>query len=160
MSTALAAVPVVRSRLRIRRRADNCTLSGGLDEAFDADGKLLPNTDTSSNVVPFHGRHPFGLHAKQVEAVTLLVGGMLGKEVAEALDVAEETICRWRKKPEFQAFLQAMLAERVQAARIGLLALTQDCIEQLRCLIHGGNELVSLRAIELVLSTVHKGNMN
>jgi hypothetical protein len=76
--------------------------------------------------------------------------------VAEALDIAEETVCRWRKKPEFKDFMHSMLAERVQAARIGPLALTQDCIEQLRCLIHGGNELVSLRAIELVLSTVHK----
>jgi hypothetical protein len=157
MSTAIAVASVASpQRLRIRRRADVCTIPGGLDEVFDADGKRRVGTDTASNIVPLHDRHPHGLHPKQVQAATLLVGGMLGKDVAQALDIAEETVCRWRKKPEFQDFMQSMLAERVHAARIGLLSLTQDCIEQLRCLIHGGNELVSLRAIELVLGIVHR----
>jgi len=76
-----------------------------------------------------------------VQAATLLVGGMLGTELAQALDIAEQTVCRWRKKPEFQYLMQSMLAERVHAARTDLLALTQDCIEQLRCLIHGAASL-------------------
>ncbi len=54
----------------------------------------------------------------------------------------------------FQALMQSLLAERMEAARLGMLSLAQDCIEELRCLIHGGSDVVRLKAIELLLGTL------
>jgi hypothetical protein len=146
---------------RHRPRADECTkLPGGLDEVFGSDadptGQQLAIAALGVMRVGAgsDGRKP--LAVRQIEAATMLVNGVLGKEVAERLDVAEETISRWRQRPEFQHLMQSLLAERLDAARMGLLSLAQDSVEELRCLIHGGSDMVRLKAIELLLGTLAK----
>jgi hypothetical protein len=147
---------------RNRSRADECTeLPDGRDEVVGDDGDPSGRDITVAAVgivAQVHAcngsRKP--LAVRQIEAATLLVNGVLGKEVAERLDIAEETVSRWRQRPEFQRLMQSLLAERLDAARMGLLALAQDSVEELRCLIHGGSDMVRLKAIELLLGTLAK----
>ena len=48
-------------------------------------------------------RKPETVSPKQMDGATLLVSGMLGfgKDVAQVLDVADETISRWRRRAAF-----------------------------------------------------------
>jgi hypothetical protein len=148
--------------MRSRSRADNCTELGSDPDqvvAVDVDPVGRAITVAALSVEgQFHERngHRKPLAVKHVEAATMLVNGVLGKEVAERLDVAEETVSRWRQRPEFQRLMQSLLAERLEAARMGLLSLAQDSVEELRCLIHGGSDMVRLKAIELLLGTLAK----
>jgi hypothetical protein len=152
--------------IRNRSSADVCTkLPGGFDDVVGDDADQ--SSHESSHEVAFAAvgimtqvhagtgnRKP--LAVRQMDAATMLVNGVLGKEVAHRLDVAEETISRWRRRPEFQQLMQSLLADRLDAARMGLVALAQDSVEELRCLIHGGNDMVRLKAIELLLGTLAK----
>ena len=92
-----------------------------------------------------------GLRPKQLDAAVLLIGGMIAKDVAQALGVAEETVSRWRARREFQEVMQGLLQERYDATRMAMVSLAQDAVEELRCLIHGSSDMTRLRAIELVL---------
>jgi len=49
------------------------------------------------------------LNNNQLIAVQLVVQGKPGKFISEHLNVAEETISRWRKKPEFIASVNGIL---------------------------------------------------
>ena len=49
------------------------------------------------------------LNNNQLIAVQLVAQGKTGKFISEHLNVAEETISRWRKKPEFIASVNVML---------------------------------------------------
>ena len=51
------------------------------------------------------------LNENQLLATHLVAIGKSGKQIAGELSVAEETISRWRKLPEFQAEVNAMLLE-------------------------------------------------
>ena len=49
------------------------------------------------------------LNNNQLIAVQLVAQGKTGKFISEHLNVAEETISRWRKKPEFIASVNGLL---------------------------------------------------
>lgn len=49
------------------------------------------------------------LNSNQLIAVQLIAQGKTGKSISEHLNVAEETISRWRKKPEFIASANRIL---------------------------------------------------
>ena len=49
------------------------------------------------------------LNNNQLIAVQLVAQGKTGKFISEHLNVAQETISRWRKKPEFIASVNVML---------------------------------------------------
>ena len=49
------------------------------------------------------------LNNNQLIAVQLVAQGKTGKFISEHLNVAEETISRWRKKPEFIASVNGIL---------------------------------------------------
>ena len=51
------------------------------------------------------------LKENQLLATHLVVIGKSGKQIAVELSVAEETISRWKKLPEFQAEVNAILLE-------------------------------------------------
>ena len=51
------------------------------------------------------------LNENQLLATHLVAIGKSGKQIAEKLSVAEETISRWKKLPEFQAEVNAILLE-------------------------------------------------
>ena len=92
------------------------------------------------------------LPPRQIDAAVLLIGGMIAKDVAQALGVSQETVSRWRARQDFQDVMQALLQERYAATRMAMVSLAQDAVEELRCLIHGSNDMTRLRAIELVLN--------
>lgn len=94
------------------------------------------------------------LSPRHVRAATLLVQGRQGKEVAIALNVAEETISRWRHRPEFQALMRQLLQETVDATRLGIVSLCAESIDHLRGLVRSFNDDTSLKAITLVLGKV------
>ena len=49
------------------------------------------------------------LNNNQLIAVQLVAQGKTGKFISQHLNVAEETISRWRKKPEFIASVNVLL---------------------------------------------------
>ena len=51
------------------------------------------------------------LNENQLLAILLVAIGKSGKQIAEELSLAEETISRWKKLPEFQAEVNAILLE-------------------------------------------------
>ena len=91
------------------------------------------------------------LRPKQVLAATLLVQGQQGRQVAKALNVTEETVSRWRHRPEFQALMRELLREHVASVQLGMIALTGEAIGQLHNLVHAFSDTVSLKACALVL---------
>jgi len=52
-----------------------------------------------------------GLTDQQREGARLAAAGWRGIDIAEHLDVAPETVSRWRKKPEYVAAIEAILSE-------------------------------------------------
>jgi len=92
------------------------------------------------------------LAPRQVLAATMLVEGRRGRDVAKALNVSEETVSRWRHRPEFEALTRELLRQHVDAVRLGLIALTGEAIGQLHNLINGFSDRISLQACALVLN--------
>lgn len=52
-----------------------------------------------------------GLTDQQREGARLAATGWRGVDIAEHLGVAQETVSRWRKKPEYVAAIEAILSE-------------------------------------------------
>ena len=51
------------------------------------------------------------LKENQLLAIPLVAQGVSGKEIAEQLSVAKETVSRWKQLPEFQARVNSILME-------------------------------------------------
>jgi hypothetical protein len=169
MSATHAAQLILAKPLGTRRcDVEVQPLRGSLDEVFGDRARAVARPvgrriDGTTAIVGVVARVPQStvaqraLHPRQMDAAALLVGGMLVKNVAQALGVAEETVTRWKRRPDFQAAMKSMLQERLAATQMAMVSLCQDAVEELRCLIHGSNDMTRLRAIELVLGTVSRG---
>lgn len=94
------------------------------------------------------------LSPRQVLAAQMLAQGRRGIEVAKALNLSEETVSRWRQRPEFQALMRQLLQETIDATRLGIVSLCAESIEHLRGLVRSFNDETSLKAITLILSRV------
>jgi transcriptional regulator with XRE-family HTH domain len=71
------------------------------------------------------------INKNQFLAVQMLAAGKSGKAVAEALNVAPETISRWQQLPQFKSHLNATLWELKRATGkrlVGLIATAVDAI--------------------------------
>lgn len=76
------------------------------------------------------------LSPQQHQAALLLAEGRAGREVAEALEVAPETISRWKQLPEFEVVINGCLVEARDAARLKLRTLASRAVavfEELLC---------------------------
>ncbi len=51
------------------------------------------------------------LKENQIIATQKIAMGLSNRQIAKELNVAEETICRWKQTPEFQAEVNAILLE-------------------------------------------------
>ena len=51
------------------------------------------------------------LKENQIIATQKVAMGLTNRQIAKELNVAEETICRWKQTPEFQAGVNAILLE-------------------------------------------------
>ena len=73
------------------------------------------------------------LNNNQLIAVQLVAQGKTGKFISEHLNVAEETISRWRKKPEFIASVNVMLnqlRDSTQQKMRNILHLSLEVLEK------------------------------
>ena len=73
------------------------------------------------------------LNNNQLIAVQLIAQGRTGKFISEHLNVAEETISRWRKKPEFIASVNVMLnqlRDSTQQKMRNILFLSLEILEK------------------------------
>jgi hypothetical protein len=60
------------------------------------------------------------LSDKQVIAVTLLASGRTARSVAAEIRVTPQTICAWRKNPDFVAAVNSCQRETIESARVAL----------------------------------------
>ena len=73
------------------------------------------------------------LNNNQLIAVQLVAQGKTGKFISEHLNVAQETISRWRKKPEFMASVNVMLnqlRDSTQQKMRNILFLSLEILEK------------------------------
>ena len=73
------------------------------------------------------------LNNNQLIAVQLVAQGKTGKFISEHLNVAEETVSRWRKKPEFIASVNVMLnqlRDSTQQKMRNILFLSLEILEK------------------------------
>ena len=71
------------------------------------------------------------LKENQLLAIPLVAQGVSGREIAEQLSVAEETISRWKQTPEFQAGVNAILLECREIAKQRLRNLLTNSLDLL-----------------------------
>jgi uncharacterized protein YjcR len=77
------------------------------------------------------------LSDKQRRAAQLLVGGMIGREVAVQVQVTPETISTWKKSHHFQAYANALRNESLQATIDAIRGKCFKAVETLGTLAEG-----------------------
>ena len=69
------------------------------------------------------------LNENQLLAIPLVAQGVSGKNVAKKIQVTEETVSRWKKLPEFQAEVNALLKECREETQHKLRSLVNTALE-------------------------------
>ena len=69
------------------------------------------------------------LNENQLLAIPLVAQGVSGKNVAKKIQVTEETVSRWKKLPEFQAEVNALLKECRDETQYKLRSLVNTALE-------------------------------
>ena len=72
------------------------------------------------------------LNENQLLAIPLVAQGVSGKDIANKLNVAKETISRWKKNPEFQAEVNKLLKEYREETQHKLRSLINLALEVVR----------------------------
>ena len=72
------------------------------------------------------------LNENQLLAIPLVARGVSGKDIANKLNVAKETISRWKKIPEFQAEVNKLLKEYREETQHKLRSLINIALEVVR----------------------------
>ena len=72
------------------------------------------------------------LNENQLLAIPLIAQGVSGKDIANKLNVAKETISRWKKIPEFQAEVNKLLKEYREETQHKLRSLVNIALEVVR----------------------------
>ena len=95
------------------------------------------------------------LTPSQVRAAGMLATGMRAREVSKELKVAPETVSRWRQTtPEFEALINLLLQETIDATRAGLHDLSAQATVELGKLLKSKCEATRIKAIQLIFDTV------
>ena len=71
------------------------------------------------------------LKENQIIATQKVAMGLTNRQIAKELNVAEETICRWKQTPEFQAGVNAILLECREIAKQRLRNLLTNSLDLL-----------------------------
>jgi transcriptional regulator len=93
-----------------------------------------------------------GLTDQQCEGARLAATGWRGVDIADHLDVASETVSRWRKKAEYIAAIEAILSEvrsEVAGRMVELADKALDVIDE--TLDHAYDRSLKLRAAVALL---------
>ena len=72
------------------------------------------------------------LYQNQLLAIPLVAQGVSGKNVAKKIQVTEETVSRWKKLPEFQAEVNALLKECRDETQHKLRSLVNTALEVIK----------------------------
>ena len=72
------------------------------------------------------------LNENQLLAIPLVAQGVSGKNVAKKIQVTEETVSRWKKLPEFQAEVNALLKECREETQHKLRSLVNTALEVIK----------------------------
>ena len=72
------------------------------------------------------------LNQNQLLAIPLVAQGVSGKNVANKIQVTEETVSRWKKLPEFQAGVNALLKECRDETQHKLRSLVNTALEVIK----------------------------
>jgi len=123
----------------------------------DAAGDSLPMSVTTCT--SDHAQHSTavvieGLRPRQVIAASLLASGRKGTEVAATLNVAVETVSRWKAEPAFQGLMRQLVQEQINSVQLGMISLTSEAITHLHHLINSFSDQTSLKACALVLGKI------
>lgn len=95
------------------------------------------------------------LTSKQIHAVALLAEGSKCKAAAEAVGVSAQTLSDWRKNPEFEATLNSLKLDALEAARTRMQALALEAVETMAVLLKNAESpAVQLKAAQAVLDAV------
>lgn len=94
----------------------------------------------------------YELEPKQLEALDLLLSGATVTDAAAALDVARETVSRWRTQdPAFLAAYNAALQSAYDATTARLLDARGRALERLAALVDSKDEATALKAAAALL---------
>lgn len=92
------------------------------------------------------------LTRKQLEVAKMIAEGHLTqREIAEKVDVREETISRWKKQEEFQKAIDDFTAEMKKDIERKLMGMSSKALRELDKLLSARSEMVRLQAIKDVL---------
>ena len=128
--------------------ADLPTASEAWDEESERDPLPTPaDTTRASTAVVVRDLRP-----RQVIAAGLLVSGKQGREVAAALNIAEETVSRWRQQVAFRNLMEQLLRQHIDSMQLSMVTLTGEAIAELHNLLHAFSDTVSLKACAVILS--------
>jgi len=84
---------------------------------------------------------------KQVKAISLLVTGMTGREVAKKVGVSYQTVSEWNNDPVFSVYVNQLKQEALDEARDKLRGLALEAVNSLQDLmINAKNEEVRRKA--------------
>ena len=72
------------------------------------------------------------LNQNQLLAIPLVAQGVSGKNVAKKIQVTKETVSRWKKLPEFQAEVNALLKECRDETQHKLRSLVNTALEVIK----------------------------
>ena len=79
------------------------------------------------------------LNQNQLLAIPLVAQGVSGKNVAKKIQVTEETVSRWKKLPEFQAEVNALLKECRDETQHKLRSLVNIALEVIKDELENSN---------------------
>lgn len=87
-----------------------------------------------------------GITAQQWQCIGLLVAGSKQVDAAEAVNVTQETVSRWRASPLFASALNLAIRDSYQSTIGRVRDITKDAIEALRECLYSEDEKVRLSA--------------
>lgn len=91
------------------------------------------------------------LSQAQKLAALHLSNGLRSVTVAEKIDVTQQTICAWKKIPEFKAYLNSLLEAMQDDSRRQIVALQDKAWCELEAILSGGSDSAKLQAIKLIV---------
>ncbi len=78
-----------------------------------------------------HRQQSETLSTKQLIAISLLLAGRSGRDVAEEVGVQEQSISRWKQLPSFKTALEEGQAEILKSSKCKLIALFEKSLDTL-----------------------------
>ena len=94
------------------------------------------------------------LPPQQQKALNLLASGKTISQVSREMEIHRTTIWRWTTTPEFQATLNALVAEARAEMQQGLASLQEKAINTLKECMSSPNHMVRVRTALSVLDRV------